>query len=134
MVRRAALAESGLILLAHGSRSAAWRRPFDRLQKMVARQSGVPTVLAFGEFMAPDLAGAVRALAAKGVKRAVVVPLFLGGGAHVRSDAPRLAREAQAASGVRLKVVKAVGEDLGVLAAMARYCTERKLKKHNKIK
>jgi sirohydrochlorin cobaltochelatase len=115
-------AATGLILFAHGSRSAAWRKPFDRLVKDVAKQSGKPAVLAFGEFMSPTLLEAAQQLAAQGVARAAVVPLFLGGGAHVRSDTPRLTREAQAASGVKLKVVKAIGEDSGVLAAMARYC------------
>ena len=56
------------------------------------------------------------------VKRAVVVPLFLGGGAHVRGDVPRLTLEATAASGVKLKIARAIGEDAATLAAMARYC------------
>ncbi|MBM3344832.1 MAG: cobalamin biosynthesis protein CbiX [Betaproteobacteria bacterium] len=112
----------GLILFAHGSRNAQWRKPFDRLLKGVTKQSGAPTVLAFNEFMSPTLAQAAQQLAAKGVKRATIVPLFLGGGAHVRGDTPRLAREAQAASGVKLKIAKAIGDNAEVLAAMARYC------------
>lgn len=113
---------TGLILFAHGSRNPAWRKPFDKLLKEVAKQSGVPAVLAFGEFMSPTLSDAAQQLAMEGVTHAVVVPLFLGGGAHVRGDTPRLAREAAQASGVKLKIAKTVGEEASVLAAMARYC------------
>ena len=115
-------ASKGIILFAHGSRNVAWRKPFDRLLKRVQKQSGAHAVLAFGEFMAPTMCEAARALARAGVKRAVVVPLFLGGGAHVRGDVPRLALEAAAASGVKLKIARAIGEDAAILAAMARYC------------
>lgn len=113
---------TSLILFAHGSRNPAWRKPFDKLLKDVAKRSGVPAVLAFGEFMAPTLSEAAQQLAAKGVTRAVVVPLFLGGGAHVRGDTPRLTREAAQASGVKIKIAKTIGEEADVLAAMARYC------------
>lgn len=130
---------SGLILFAHGSRNDAWRKPFDKLLKDVAKQSSVPAVLAFGEFMSPNLSEAAQQLAAQGVARAIVVPLFLGGGAHVRGDTPRLAREAAQASGVKLKIAKTVGEEASVLAAMARYCVaqtraQRQSRKFNKIK
>src|SRR5262245_21496284 len=71
--------------------------------------------------MSPNLSEAAHQLASKGVKRAVLVPLFLGGGAQVRGDVPRLAREAAAESGVKLRIVKTIGEDASVLAAMADY-------------
>jgi sirohydrochlorin cobaltochelatase len=119
--RRPSAAQSGLILFAHGSRNPAWRKPFDRLLKKVVQGGGSPTILAFGEFMRPGLVEAAQALAAQGVKTAVIVPLFLGGGLHVRGDLPRLATQARAESGVRLRVARAIGEDAGVLGAMADY-------------
>ena len=111
----------GVVLFAHGSRNAAWRKPFDKLLKEVVKRGKCHAVLAFGEFTLPTLSEAAHQLASVGVKRAVLVPLFLGGGAHVRGDVPRLAREAAATSGVRLYIVKNIGEDAGVLAAMADY-------------
>lgn len=71
--------------------------------------------------MTPTLAQAAQALAQSGAKRAVIVPLFLGGGAHVRGDVPRLAREAAQTSGLKIKIARAVGEDAAVLRAMADY-------------
>ena len=113
--------DAGLILFAHGSRNAAWRKPFDRLLKNIQQRGGRHAVLAFGEFMQPGLIEAAQTLAAAGVKKAVIVPLFLGGGLHVRGDLPKLAAEARAASGIKLRVAKAIGEDAAVLAAIADY-------------
>ncbi len=121
----ARLSDTGLILFAHGSRNAAWRKPFDRLLKNVRRNGTPNAVLAFGEFMQPGLLEAAQTLAAAGVKRAVIVPLFLGGGLHVRGDLPKLAAEARAASGIKLRVAKAIGEDAGVLDAIADYSLAR---------
>lgn len=113
----------GLILFAHGSRNPAWRKPFDRLLKSIRRRGERHAVLAFGEFMQPSLTEVAQTLAAAGVKKAVIVPLFLGGGLHVRGDLPKLAVEARAASGIKLRVAKAIGEDAGVLEAIADYST-----------
>lgn len=112
----------GLILYAHGSRNPAWRKPFDRVVRDLKQRGFNHTVLAFGEFMSPSVAEAAQTLAAKGVTQATIVPMFLGGGLHVRSDLPRLAAEARAASGLKLRVAHAICEDAAVLAAIADYC------------
>ncbi len=111
----------GVILFAHGSRNPAWRKPFDRVLKDVMKRGECQAILAFGEFMSPGLVEAAQSLAGKGVKKAVIVPLFLGGGLHVRGDVPKLAAQARAASGLKLRVAKAIGEDAGVLRAIADY-------------
>lgn len=111
----------GLILFAHGSRNAAWRKPFDRLLKDIKQRGERHAMLAFGEFMSPSLLEAAQTLAKAGVKKAVIVPLFLGGGLHVRGDLPKLAAEARAVSGIKLRVAKAIGEDSSVLNAIAAY-------------
>lgn len=114
-------ASEGVILFAHGSRNPAWRKPFDRLLKDVVKRGECQAVLAFGEFMTPGLVEAAQALAETGVKKAVIVPLFLGGGLHVRGDLPKLAAQARASSGIKLRVAKAIGDDAGVLRAIADY-------------
>lgn len=118
-MQKAAVTRQGLILFAHGSRNPAWRKPFDRLLKDVMKRGECQAILAFGEFMTPGLVEAAQTLAAAGVKQAVIVPLFLGGGLHVRGDLPRLAAQARVASGLRLRVARAIGEDPGVLNAIA---------------
>ena len=113
--------DEGLILFAHGSRNSAWRKPFDRLLKNITKRGDCQAMLAFGEFMSPGLVEAAQLLAADGVKRAVIVPLFLGGGLHVRGDLPKLAAQARAATGLKLRVARAISEDAGVLRAIADY-------------
>lgn len=119
--QRTTAPRAGLILFAHGSRSPAWRQPFERLLKDVAKRGNCHALLAFGEFMSPGLVQAAQTLAAAGVKKAVIVPLLLGGGRHVRADLPKLAAQARAASGIKLQVAKAIGDDAGVLQAIANY-------------
>ena len=118
---RTSVAQDGLILFAHGSRNPAWRNPFDRLLKEVMKRGECQAILAFGEFMSPNLVDAAKTLAEKGVKKAVIVPLFLGGGLHVHGDLPKLAAAACAVSGIKLRVAKAIGDDAGVLKAIADY-------------
>lgn len=118
---RTSVAREGLILFAHGSRNLAWRKPFDVLLKDVIKRGECQAILAFGEFMSPNLVDAAKTLAEKGVKQAVIVPLFLGGGLHVRGDLPKLAAAARAVSGIKLRVAKAIGDDAGVLKAIADY-------------
>jgi sirohydrochlorin cobaltochelatase len=113
---------TGLILFAHGARDARWREPFDRLQALVAQRHPGPVALAFLELMSPDLAQAATQLAATGATQLTVVPLFLGTGGHLRQDLPEMLATAQAAAGIPMTAVAAVGEDAGVLAAMAEYC------------
>lgn len=113
---------SGLILFAHGARDPRWREPFDRLHAIVARRHDGPVALAFLELMTPDLTAAACQLASQGVSRAVVVPVFLGTGGHLRKDLPALVAGAAAASGLELQPATAAGEDDVVLEAIADYC------------
>jgi sirohydrochlorin cobaltochelatase len=114
--------ETGLILFAHGARDPRWREPFDRLQALVDARHRGPVTLAFLELMTPDLTEAARLLARGGVAGAIVVPVFLGTGGHLRKDLPALVSAAQEASGLPLQVADAAGEDGQVLEAIAAYC------------
>ncbi len=111
----------GLILLAHGARDAAWAAPFEAVAAQVRqRHAGVAVRLAYLEFMAPALRAAGAALAAHGCTRVTVLPLFLGAGGHVRKDVPALlAQLTQAHPQVAWRLEAAVGEDAGVIRAMA---------------
>jgi sirohydrochlorin cobaltochelatase len=79
--------------------------------------------LAFLELMTPSLTDQVAALAARGVEHVTVVPVFLGQGGHLQRDLPALVERLRAAHpGMAIDVAGPVGEDPGVLAAMADYC------------
>lgn len=119
-----AMQERGVLLFAHGARDPRWAEPFRRiLDRLRTAEPGLPAELAFLELMAPDLAGGVAALAARGCRSVVVVPLFLGTGGHLREDLPRLLdAAARAHPGVAIRAVPAIGEQDAVADAIARAC------------
>lgn len=116
--------QRGLILFAHGARAASWAAPFERLRDSTQAQlPGAEVALAFLELMTPSLPDTVAAMAARGIDRVTVVPVFLGQGGHLLRDLPALCDTIRAAHpGLRLDVVGAIGEDPGVQRAMTDYC------------
>ncbi len=114
----------GTILFAHGARDPRWAEPFERLRSAVVAQrpDGV-VVLAFLEMMSPDLDAAVDQCVAAGCDAVTIVPVFFGQGAHLRRDLPEIVARVRArVPGTPITVVDAVGEDAGVIAAIADYC------------
>jgi sirohydrochlorin cobaltochelatase len=111
----------GLLLIAHGARSPEWAAPFeDMAQRIRAARPGVPVELAFLELMSPTLFEAGARLAQAGCTSIEVLPLFLGGGGHVRRDLPQLLDQLRAARpGVRCTLHTAVGELDSVIQSMA---------------
>jgi sirohydrochlorin cobaltochelatase len=110
--------KTGLMLLAHGARAAAWAEPFESLAAGLRAQSPTtPIELAFLEWMTPDFAAASDTLVAQGCQRVAVVPCFFGGAGHVLRDVPGLLEAAQA----RYPQIHFVQHDaLGVQPAMQR--------------
>jgi sirohydrochlorin cobaltochelatase len=113
---------AGLLLFAHGARDPNWAVPFHEVVRKIEKQRpGLPVVLAFLEFMTPDIATAGASLAAQGCTQVDVVPLFLGAGGHVRKDLPELlGRLRTAYPQVEWALQPAVGEVECVISAMAK--------------
>jgi sirohydrochlorin cobaltochelatase len=88
--------DTGILLFAHGSRDPQWRLPFESILAEVRRQNPGPSALAFLENMQPLFSQAADELAALGVKKIRVIPLFLAAGSHVRHDLPQLIQQVQA--------------------------------------
>ena len=116
--------KTAIILFGHGSRDPRWIQPFERLASRVRERRGnVEVRMAFLELMRPDLGAAAAELVATGVDSIRVVPVFIGEGGHVRTDLPALIDRLRGQySAVRFECVPAVGEDDGVLDALAAYC------------
>ncbi len=113
-----------LVLFAHGARNPEWAAPFRRVQQLAQeRLPEVSVELAFLEFMQPDLPAAVRWLAQRGCREVTVKPLFFGSSGHVLRDLPGMIAQLQAAfPAMSFRVAQAVGEDAGVLTALAQAC------------
>ena len=118
------MTRQALILFAHGARAPGWAAPFERLRELAAaRLPGCTVSLAFLELMTPTLPDEVAALAAGGALRVTIVPVFLGQGGHLQRDLPALVERLRAQHPqLAIEVAGPVGEDAGVLAAMADYC------------
>jgi sirohydrochlorin cobaltochelatase len=115
---------TGLVLFGHGARDPRWADTMIAIAaRLEALAPGVPVRAAFLEFMSPDLAGAVDALVAEGVRSVVVAPVFLAAGGHVLRDLPvRLAAIAVRHPGLAVRVEPALGSLPSVVEAMALAC------------
>jgi sirohydrochlorin cobaltochelatase len=111
----------GLLLIAHGARNPDWAAPFhDMVERIRAANADVSVELAFLELMSPSLPEAGERLVNEGCTSIEVLPLFLGGGGHVRRDLPQLVAELQGKHpGVRCTLHTAIGELDSVIQAMA---------------
>jgi sirohydrochlorin cobaltochelatase len=113
----------GIILFGHGARDPRWAEPFERLAAKLGSQHAGPVGLAFLELMTPNLADALCAQAKEGCHAVTVIPVFLGQGGHVRRDLPELLDQCRALHpSLDIRCATAVGEDDGVLDAVAGYC------------
>jgi sirohydrochlorin cobaltochelatase len=111
----------GIILLAHGSRDARWREPFDSLaSKVEGGLQNVAVRVAFLKDLEPDIYMAVGGLARSGVTHVMVVPVFLAIGGHSANDFPVMAgRLCAAHPAVKFRWTEALGSWEEVVTAMA---------------
>ena len=113
--------KTALILFAHGARDPEWANPMRRVQAAVqARQPGVPVELAFLEFMSPTLSESIAGLLAGGVRKIVVMPMFIARGGHLKNDLPGIIEVLRSTyPNVDFSLGGAIGEDESVIQAMA---------------
>jgi sirohydrochlorin ferrochelatase len=88
MVReRSDLAETALLLIAHGSRHESANDDTRALAAELVRRSACRVaVAAFLELAAPDIDGGAAECVRLGARRVVLLPHFLSAGMHVRED------------------------------------------------
>ena len=99
-----------LILVAHGTRSAAGMQTIESLSSAVAARTG-PLRTAFIDVIAPNPAEVL----AKSIDPAVVVPAFLASGYHVHTDLPARIRDSGHAD---VSVTPALGPSPGLATVM----------------
>jgi len=112
---------SAIILFAHGARDPEWAAPFRRIAaRLREARSNLPVQLAFLELMQPALADAVAGMAAEGVTRITLVPLFLAQGGHLKEDLPRLLEDIRHSHpGITIDVTEAIGDSEVLTTAIA---------------
>jgi sirohydrochlorin ferrochelatase len=86
---------TGFVVFGHGSRVESANEAVRETAVRLARAGGFEYVeAAFLELGTPDLDGAVARLAARGIRRVIVLPYFLTLGLHLERDLPRLLEQA----------------------------------------
>ena len=110
-----------IILFAHGARDPDWAAPFNIIKRQLqAARPQLQIELAFQDFMSPTLAEAAAQLAARGVKRAVLAPLFMAQGGHLKQDLPRMVGKIREQHPqLELQVMPAIGDAPEVLQAIS---------------
>jgi len=112
---------SAIILFAHGARDPEWAAPFRRIAARLRKaRPNMPVQLAFLELMRPALADAVAGMAADGITRITLVPLFLAQGGHLKEDLPRLLNDIRRSHpGITIDVTEAIGDSEVLTTAIA---------------
>ena len=113
--------QHAIILFAHGSRDALWRRPIEAVADEVKQLSpDTQVACAYLELTQPDLPTTVAALVQTGVNAIRIVPMFLGVGRHAREDLPLLLQDLIVQHpGVTFDLRNAIGEEPEMTRAMA---------------
>lgn len=113
----------GIILFGHGSRTAEYVKPFERIREaMMAQQADAVVELGFLELTRPSLDESIEGLVRRGVMEISVVPIFIGPGRHVLKDLPHLAANAMDRHpGLEISLAPPMGEAQEVIDAMAKF-------------
>jgi sirohydrochlorin cobaltochelatase len=113
--------KDAIILFAHGSRDALWRRPIEAVANQVKQISpNTEVACAYLELTEPDLPTTVTRLVQMGVNVVRIVPMFLGVGRHAREDLPLLLQDLiNQHPGVTFELRNAIGEEPELTRAMA---------------
>jgi sirohydrochlorin cobaltochelatase len=112
--------KSALLLVAHGSRDAAWNQEVRVLADRVRSAAPFPRVeLAFLGLIRPSIPEGVAACAEAGARAIAVVPLLLFPATHAREDLPAsLAEVSRQYRGVRIRLAPLFGEEEEIVAIL----------------
>jgi sirohydrochlorin cobaltochelatase len=115
-----------IILFAHGARDPEWALPFEAIRDRVrAKRPGLRVELAFLEFMKPQLAETIGALAAWGATDITVFPVFMAQGGHLKQDVPVLVADCRSRyPAASIKLASAVGDVPEILDAIAAWIVQ----------
>ena len=121
--------QRAIILFAHGSRDALWRRPIEAVANEMKQLSpDTQVACAYLELTEPDLPTTVAGLVQTGVNAIRIVPMFLGVGRHAREDLPLLLQDLIVQHpGVTFELRNAIGEEPELTLAMAKIALKSNL-------
>ena len=114
------MTRSALLLIAHGSKDPAWKRPFEAIAERLAKTAEGPVVLTYLESACPSVPEGLTYLMAQEPQQVLVAPLFLAGGRHARIDIPELMKQMRSEHPqVHWQLLPTIGELPAVQEAIA---------------
>ncbi|MDX1947078.1 MAG: CbiX/SirB N-terminal domain-containing protein [Pirellulaceae bacterium] len=118
-------ADSGVLLVGHGTHSPRGQRSFLKLAELLAaRLAPLPVEPAFLEIAEPTIAQGIAALARRGAARFVALPLLLFAAGHAKRDIPAALTAAVAGSRLEFCLGEHLGCDEGMVELSRRRFTE----------
>ncbi len=81
---------TGIVLVGHGSRVPESRGIYEEIARKASVKSGLDVRVGYMKHWHPTLAETVNAMVEEGIKKIVIVPVFLLPGLHVTEDIPVL--------------------------------------------
>jgi len=82
--------KTGVVIIGHGSRVPESRGIYEEIARKTEEKSGLMVRVGYMKHWRPTFTEAVEGFIREGVKRVVIVPLFLLPGLHVQEDIPVL--------------------------------------------
>jgi sirohydrochlorin cobaltochelatase len=82
--------KTGVVIIGHGSRVPESRGIYEEIARKTADKGGLKVRVGYMKHWRPTFTEAVRGFIEDGVKRVIIVPLFLLPGMHVQEDIPVL--------------------------------------------
>lgn len=123
-----------LILMAHGSRDARWRMPFEVLISSLKEEIGQEKIdLAYMEFCSPSLEQVIESSYKDGVRSIKILPLFMAGGAHLNDDVPKILESiAGTYDSLEITMLRPIGEHQEIIKALKSIVTSNTLQLSSK--
>lgn len=97
MVSMTSVAKTALVVIAHGSPMASWRKPVLALESKVdsiVKQEGIQDIsyvrMAMMEYTEPTVASVIKDCEAQGVDTIFALPLFIAPSSHSEEDLPNI--------------------------------------------
>ena len=102
-----------ILILAHGSKRNETEQTLNSIGQKVRHKIGSESVYpAYLQFSEQDMETIIKQLVDKGVKKFIVMPMFLFDGVHVTVDIPEeINKIKQKYSGIEIVITRHIGDD-----------------------
>ncbi|MFH1774643.1 MAG: precorrin-8X methylmutase [Methanobacteriota archaeon] len=103
--------KTAIIIVGHGSRVKQSKGIYEEVARKVREKSGIEAQAGYMKHWNPTITETINVVVEKGIKKIVIVPLFLLPGLHVTEDIPILLSRIKIPKGVEILYARHIGAD-----------------------